>query len=172
MQPDCCSAWRRGEMKGGRQGSLSDGGARSQRRVQVCARSRDEESRKRRRCLTVGGEGEDSGCQIGSLRLWNPLRLYTKKHTLTNHMKSFTVWGGRDEDVERGIQRCSARSQEWQRRSGQQGVNALWWPLSWAAPLSRNGRVHQIQLHKPHWNLTPVSMETNVSHSAQKHAKC
>lgn len=29
--------------------------------------------RKRRRCLTAGGEGEDSGCQIGSRRLRNLL---------------------------------------------------------------------------------------------------
>lgn len=79
-------------MKGRRQGSLSDGGARSWGRVQVCARSRAEESRKRRRCLTVGGEGEDSGCQIGSLRLWNLLRSYTKKtHARKTHEKFHCV---------------------------------------------------------------------------------
>lgn len=72
---DCCSAQSRAEMKGRRQGSLSDGGE-----VQVVWGSWDEESRKRRGCLTVGGEGEDSGCQIGSPRLWNLQRSYTNKH--------------------------------------------------------------------------------------------
>ena len=84
-------------------------------------------------------------------RLWNLQCLYTNPKS----MKGLSV--------KRKIERCSACSQ--------QGVNALWWPLSWTAPLSRNGRIHCIQLHKPHWNLTPVSMETDVSH-AQKHAKC
>lgn len=71
-------------MKGRRQGSFSDGGAGAGGGAGCVRGVGDEESRKRRRCLTVGGEGEDSGCQIGSPRLWNLQRLYTKKHTNTH----------------------------------------------------------------------------------------
>lgn len=159
-------------MKGRRQGSFSDGGA-GAGGGSGCVRSWDEESRKRRRCLTVGGEGEDSGCQIGSPRLWNLQRLCTETHTYTHTVtEKLDRVRGRGAAVGKVIQRCSACSHGWQQRVGQQGVNALWWPLSRTAPLSRNGWLHQIQLHKPHWNLTLVSMETNVSHSEQKHAKC
>lgn len=66
-------------------------------------RSWDEENRKRRRCLTVGGEGEDSGCQIGSPRLWNLHRSYTKKtkHTHTHKVneKLDCVRGEEEEEV-------------------------------------------------------------------------
>ncbi len=83
-------------MKGRRQGSFSDGGLRSRRRVQVSVASWDEESRKRRRCLTVGGEGEDSGCQIGSPRLWN------LHHTLTHEInETLDCVRGGEEDVEK-----------------------------------------------------------------------
>lgn len=44
--------------------------------------------RKRRRCLTAGGEGEDSGCQIGSPRLWNQLPLVHK------NTHAYTGWDG------------------------------------------------------------------------------
>lgn len=54
-------------MKRRRQGSFSGGGVGTGGGA-GCVRSWDEESRKRRRCLTVGGEGEDSGCQIRSPR--------------------------------------------------------------------------------------------------------
>lgn len=94
----------------------------------------DEESRKRRRCLTAGSEGEDSGCQIGSPRVWNLLQLVHKQtHTHTRN-KLRPVKGGKEHVEKSGstVQPCCSISQE--------GVNALWWPLRCTAPLSRNGQ--------------------------------
>lgn len=91
MHHDCCGAQRRGR-------------APSQEGVwelEECVRSWDEDSRKRRRHLAVGGEGEDSGCQIRSLRLWKMKHLYTmytETHTSKVNMKPYCV-RGRGEDL-------------------------------------------------------------------------
>lgn len=65
--------------------------------------------------------------------------LYTKKHThvYTNRMRV-------------GRQSYAGCSNEW---VVQHQVNALRWPLSCTAPLSSNGQIHQLQLHKPQWNI-------------------
>lgn len=70
-------------MKGRWQGSFSGGGTGAGGGA-GCMKSWDEGSRKGRRCLTVGGEGEDSGCQIGSPRLWNRHHSSANTHARTH----------------------------------------------------------------------------------------
>lgn len=173
MQPDCCSAWRTGEMKGRRQGSLSDGGARSWREgAGLCEESgwREQEEE----------EMSDSGRWRRGLGMpnWIPKALESAPlvHKKKPHTHSQNTWkvSQCEGEATKTWNKASGAAQPAAKNGSAAAANKGLMPSGGprAAPLSRNGRVHQIQLHKPHWNLTPVSMETNVSHSAQKHAKC
>lgn len=140
MYRDCCCAEQWGQMKRKRQGSSSNG--RKHRAVGGC-----------RLCEELGWreqqeeEMSDSGRWRRGLRLpnWIPEALELtppctrKKHThvYTNRMRV-------------GRQSYAGCSNEW---VVQHRDNALRWPLSCMAPLSSNGQIHQLQLHKPQWNI-------------------